>query len=151
MSAELIALSADLLKRANSVEREAAAKARKHGMIRIRSDKARLIAVFIRAMVADQQGGVRMVELNKLPPEALKAAMRGGTAEWGRRASAAEHVLYVQKNDAQKRRRCHCGCGGRKTHGAFANGIILMGGCEMSCRRWAKAPALLPQDGKVTP
>jgi hypothetical protein len=79
-----------------------------------------------------------MADLNKLSPEALKAAMKGGTAEWGRRASATEHVLYVQPNKATARRECCCGCGGRETHGAFANGIVLAGGCELSMRRWAK-------------
>ena len=82
-----------------------------------------------------------MTDLNKLSPEALKAAMRSGTAEWGQRGSTTDHALYVQQNDAQKRQKCRCGCGGRKTHGAFANGIILMGGCELSCRRWARDAA----------
>jgi hypothetical protein len=85
-----------------------------------------------------------MTDLNKLSPEALKAAMQGGTEEWGRRASATDHVLYVQPNRAMSRRKCHCGCGGRKTHGAFANGIILYGGCELSCRRWAKGLSRSP-------
>ncbi len=86
-----------------------------------------------------------MADLNKLSPEALKAAMRGGTAEWGQRASATEHLLYVQPNAAQRRRKCYCGCGGRMTHGAFANGIILMGGCELSCRRWAREMNAAPR------
>jgi hypothetical protein len=79
-----------------------------------------------------------MTDLNKLSPEALKAAMMGGTEEWGSWGSAQHHELYVQVNKAMSRRKCHCGCGGRKTHGAFANGIILSGGCELSMRRWAK-------------
>ena len=88
-----------------------------------------------------------MTDLNKLSPEALKAAMQGGTSEWGRRASTSDHVLYVQPNKAMSRRKCHCGCNGRMTHGAFANGIVLMGGCELSCRRWAKEMNAAPRRG----
>ncbi len=79
-----------------------------------------------------------MVDLNKLSPEALKAAMKGGTEQWGTWGSAEHHQLYVQPNKAMSRRKCHCGCGKRMTHGAFANGIILMGGCEFSCHQFAK-------------
>jgi hypothetical protein len=82
-----------------------------------------------------------MVDLNKLGPEALRAAMRSGTTEWGSRASAVEHSLYVQPNKATSRRKCGCGCAGRQTHGAFANGIILFAGCELSARRWARGAA----------
>jgi hypothetical protein len=80
-----------------------------------------------------------MTDLNKLTPEALKAAMEGGTQSWGQWASTEHHKLYVQKNTHRNMymRKCHCGCGGRQTHGVFANGIILMGGCELSARRWA--------------
>jgi hypothetical protein len=33
-----------------------------------------------------------MINLNKLSPEALKAAMKGGIAEWEQRASITEHL-----------------------------------------------------------
>lgn len=82
-----------------------------------------------------------MTDLNKLGPEALKAAMKGGTSEWGSWGSAEHHLMYVQANPATSRRKCHCGCGGRAKYGAFANGIILDSGCELSMRRWAKEMA----------
>jgi hypothetical protein len=77
-----------------------------------------------------------MIDLNNLSPEALKAAMKSGTEQWGNWGSARHHELYVQIN--KSRRKCHCGCGGRQSHGVFANGVILMGGCELLCRRAAK-------------
>jgi hypothetical protein len=82
-----------------------------------------------------------VTNLNDLSPEALKAAMEGGTKDWGSWASTEHHRLYVQKNTLRRMymRKCRCGCGGRQTHGAYANGIILMSGCEMDARRWAKA------------
>lgn len=88
-----------------------------------------------------------MTDLNKLSPEALKAAMKGGTEAWGRWGSAEHHQLYVQPNKATSRRKCWCGCKGRETHGAFANGIILMAGCELSCRRWAREMNAAPRRG----
>lgn len=77
-----------------------------------------------------------MTDLNKLSPSALGAAMRGGTAAWGRIGSAADHVRYM---DAIKsRRKCPCGCGGRTTHAGMANGLALMSGCDLRVRRWVR-------------
>lgn len=77
-----------------------------------------------------------MPDLNKLSPAALSAAMRGGTAAWGEVGSAADHVRYLEPINS--RRKCHCGCGGRKTHAGMANGVCLMSGCELRVRRWVK-------------
>lgn len=82
-----------------------------------------------------------MSSLNDLSPPALKAAMTGGTAEWGQRANAIEHVRYSQKiSNPRSRRRCYCGCGKRATHLGMANGISLTMGCEMAMARWVKDP-----------
>lgn len=78
-----------------------------------------------------------MGRLNELSPAALKAAMRTGTAEWGQRASAFEHAMYVEP--VQSRRRCrHDGCRKRITHNAMANGIALSSGCEFHAHQHAK-------------
>lgn len=77
-------------------------------------------------------------DLNKLSPAALKAAMTGGTQGWGQRASASEHVRYMEPVRPQSRERCYCGCKSRATHGGYANGIILASGCELSMTRWVK-------------
>jgi hypothetical protein len=74
--------------------------------------------------------------LNSLTPAALSAAMRGGTEEWGQRASAKEHIRYVDPIVPRLRRRCDCGCGKRATHTGKANGIALIDGCEFSMHRW---------------
>lgn len=79
-----------------------------------------------------------MVELAKLPPTALSAAMRGGTAGWGQRASAVEHVRYAEPVRPQSRRRCHCGCRRRATHAGKANGVALTMGCELRIARWVR-------------
>lgn len=77
-----------------------------------------------------------MVDLTRLSQPALKAAMEGGTEEWGKRASAFDHKCYVDLAVGNTRRRkCRCGCGKRITHGVYANGIILASGCELSARR----------------
>ena len=80
-----------------------------------------------------------MVDLNKLSPPALRAAMKGGTAGWGTVASESENVRYVQALPKIKaRRRCYCGCGNKATHLGMANGMGLTRGCELSMQRWAK-------------
>lgn len=78
------------------------------------------------------------MDLNKLAPKALAAAMKGGTAGWGRVASAAEHVRYSQPVHPASRRRCTCGCNGRATQMGMANGLALASGCELAIARWVK-------------
>lgn len=79
-----------------------------------------------------------MIELNKLSPPALKAAMQGGTAAWGQMGSASTHVRYVELITPKSRKKCHCGCGGKKTHKGMANGVCLTSSCHLSALRWAK-------------
>lgn len=79
-----------------------------------------------------------MVDLNKLSPKALAAAMKGGTAGWGQVASATEHVRYSQSLPRPHRRKCRCGCGGKKTHAGMANGMALTSGCALVIARWVK-------------
>lgn len=81
--------------------------------------------------------------LTRLSPAALSAAMRGGTAEWGERASCFEHVRYcepIPRDHWKRRRMCRCGCRKRETHSGKANGIALMSGCELEVRRWVRDP-----------
>jgi hypothetical protein len=82
-----------------------------------------------------------MVDLNKLSPAALSAAMRSGSIEWGERASVFEHVVYVEPQDARGRYylKCRCGCEGKAEYRAMANGICMSEGCELSMRRFAAA------------
>jgi hypothetical protein len=81
-----------------------------------------------------------MVDLNKLPPAALDAAMRGGTESWGQRGSVTDHVLYMEQADpkAKRWRMCRCGCRKRARYLAMANGVALASGCELKIRRWIK-------------
>jgi hypothetical protein len=82
-----------------------------------------------------------MVDLSKLTPQALKAAMTGGTAEWGRCGSRADHVMYVEPQTARKGhyRKCHCGCGAKAKFRLMANGVCMQEGCELSLLREARA------------
>lgn len=54
-------------------------------------------------------------------------------------------MIYASANDHKRalvkvtsRRRCRCGCKGRETHHGRANGVTLMGGCELYVRRWVR-------------
>lgn len=76
-----------------------------------------------------------MIDLSKLHPNALSAAMRGGTDGWGEVASATTDIRYMEP--IKSRRRCHC-CKGRITHIGMAKGIGLIWGCELRVARWAK-------------
>lgn len=76
------------------------------------------------------------MDMNKLNQQALGAAMKSGTAGWGRVGSAGEHTRYLQP--IKSRRKCYCGCNGRKTHAGMANGVALMSGCELRVRRWVR-------------
>lgn len=81
------------------------------------------------------------MSLDKLSPAALSAAMRGGTAEWGHRASIREHVGYVERQDARGPNyiKCRCGCGGKAKYRAMFNGICMSEGCELSMHRFVKS------------
>lgn len=84
-----------------------------------------------------------MGDINKLSPDALKAAMQGGTEAWGQWGSSRDHVLYIEPiGKTRRRRKCHCGCNKRCTHRGMANGVCLTSGCELSTRRWAKSGGL---------
>lgn len=78
------------------------------------------------------------MDLNELSPAALKAAMKGGTKEWGLRGSSSEHVRYAQTIPSRSRRRCHCGCGKRATHLGMCNGVGLLTGCQFFVMKWVK-------------
>ncbi|MCX4097780.1 hypothetical protein [Nocardia sp. alder85J] len=55
----------------------------------------------------------------------------------GWRASAIRDHRYRYELPGwyRNRRRCHCGCGGKISHGGAANGLALTGGREMSMQR----------------
>ena len=80
------------------------------------------------------------VELNKLSPQALSAAMRGGTVGWGQMGSVSNRVLYIEPQTPNRGhyRKCLCGCGGKANYRIMANGICMTSGCELSVRRKAK-------------
>lgn len=79
-----------------------------------------------------------MSDLNKLSRSALSAAMRGGTAGWGEHGSSREHIRYAELIVPKSRKKCWCGCGGKRTHAGMANGVCLTTACELGVRRWVK-------------
>lgn len=79
-----------------------------------------------------------MVDLNKLAPAALKAAMTGGTSGWGEVGSAADHVRYAELIVPKSRKKCWCGCDGKRTHRGMANGVCLTTACQLGIARWVK-------------
>lgn len=89
------------------------------------------------------------MDLNKLHPKALAAAMKGGTEGWGQVASARTDARYSQAVRPASRRRCSCGCNTRATLMGMANGLALVTGCELAIARWVKTgftrrPAVKP-------
>lgn len=91
------------------------------------------------------------MDLSKLHPKALAAAMNGGTAGWGQVASAAEHVRYAQPVRPSSRRRCGCGCERRATHMGMANGCGLATGCALAIARWVKTGSKFATKPKRAP
>lgn len=87
-----------------------------------------------------------MVELNKLSPAALGAAMKTGTESWGMAASIKDHATWAEPQDARKGhyKKCHCGCGKKAKWRLMANGICMGEGCELSVRRWVKTFTATP-------
>lgn len=79
-----------------------------------------------------------MVDMSNLSPAALKAAMQGGTAAWGQAGSANEHVRYAEPIVPKSRKKCWCGCGGKRTHKGMANGVCLTTACHLGILRWVK-------------
>ena len=78
------------------------------------------------------------MDMNKLQPKALAAAMKGGTAGWGQFADSSAMVRYSQPVRPASRRRCPCGCKTRATHMGMANGLALASGCALAIARWVK-------------
>ncbi|WP_308920530.1 hypothetical protein [Janthinobacterium sp. J1-1] len=81
-----------------------------------------------------------MTDLNDLSKSALSAAMRGGTAGWGKIGSAQAHIRYSEKKPTRpgRRRTCNCGCNGPATHAGMANGVALTSACELGIARWVR-------------
>lgn len=81
-----------------------------------------------------------MTDMNKLSPQALAAAFKGGTKEWGERGSIFEHVGYVDPQTARGGHylKCRCGCEGRAKYRAMFNGVCMSEGCELSMHRFVK-------------
>ncbi len=75
-----------------------------------------------------------MTERHRLQSQAA------GQTGWGTISSAADHLryMYLLPGRYRNRRRCHCGCGGKASHGGAANGLALVAGCELSMHRWVK-------------
>ena len=84
------------------------------------------------------------MDMNKLQPKALAAAMKGGTAGWGQVSDARTMVRYAQPVRPTSRRRCGCGCERRATHMGMANGLGMATGCELAIARWVKTGLLKP-------
>ncbi len=80
-----------------------------------------------------------MPDLKSLSPQALRAAMMGGTEAWGEWGSSAHHSVYVEPvNLGRHWRKCRCGCGKRATHHVAANGVALLLGCEFKAHQFAR-------------
>ena len=81
-----------------------------------------------------------MADLTNFSKRALVAAVKTGTAGWGRIGSSSEHARYSEPLPKRRgrRRNCHCGCGQRVTHACMANGVALGSGCELSAARWVR-------------
>ncbi|WP_313031805.1 hypothetical protein [Brucella sp.] len=77
-----------------------------------------------------------MVDLNKLSPQARKAAMEGGTSSWGHWGNQDIHKRYMEP--IKSRRKCHCGCGKRETHIGMCNGVGLTSGCAWAMNVWVR-------------
>ena len=79
-----------------------------------------------------------MTDLSRLSPTELAAAMRGGTAGWGKVGSADLNIRYAIRQHARKSRKCWCGCGQRASHRGMANGVCLIEGCAFRIARWVR-------------
>ena len=86
------------------------------------------------------------MKLNELSRNALSAAMRGGTAGWGKVGSSQDHIRYSEPLPKRRgrRRQCYCGCGQRVTHAGMANGMCLTSACELGIARWVRTGQVKP-------
>ncbi len=53
-------------------------------------------------------------------------------------ADARTHKRTMKKAASTSRKRCSCGCGRRATHIGLANNLGMLGGCELTIRRWVR-------------
>lgn len=63
------------------------------------------------------------------------------TEQW---ADADLHERAMVKTPPSSRKRCSC-CGRRATHVGTANGMAMMGGCDLRVRRWVKQGSIAIQ------
>lgn len=47
-----------------------------------------------------------------------------------------ERTMNLLPGRWRNRRRCLCGCGGKRSHGGYAGGIAMVSGCEWAMRYW---------------
>lgn len=87
-----------------------------------------------------------MTDLNDLSKNALSAAMRGGTAAWGKIGSSVDHIRYSEALPKRpgRKKNCWCGCGGVRTHRGMANGVCLTSACQLGVARWVKTGRVKP-------
>lgn len=73
-----------------------------------------------------------------LKREETRARANGLISHTGMRSGSADGHRSIIEAPKTSRRRCYCGCGKRATHTGLGDGIALMGGCELSVRRWVR-------------
>jgi hypothetical protein len=70
--------------------------------------------------------------------EDARAMAAGLIGANGYRAGSADGHRAMITTRPTSRRRCSCGCKQRQTHVGLGDGVALMGGCELSVRRWVR-------------
>ena len=91
-----------------------------------------------------------MADLTNFSKRALGAAVKTGTAGWGRIGSSTDHARYSEPLPKRRgrRRNCHCGCGQRVTHAGMANGLALTNACELAVARWVRTGQTKPASNR---
>lgn len=51
-------------------------------------------------------------------------------------ATNGERSMKLLPGRWRNRRKCYCGCGGKSSHGGYANGVAMTSGCEWAMRYW---------------
>ncbi|OHU47279.1 hypothetical protein BKG82_26885 [Mycobacteroides chelonae] len=75
------------------------------------------------------------------PPSARETALRTVASSSRSVAAVGDAVnghrsIKLLPGRFRNRRKCHCRCGGKQSHGGYADGIAMTAGCEWSMRYW---------------
>jgi hypothetical protein len=91
---------------------------------------ANLISVFASVLDIIMSNGAPVYSTRETPSVNRSVADAAAIGD----AINGERTMALLPGHWRNRRKCHCGCDGKQSHGGYADGIAMTGGCEWAMR-----------------